>query len=223
MRDDLINKVEQKYGKVYANSLRFTMSAEGLFANNPNDKGGMTYQGIARVYNGNWDGWKIIDKYLRDFPELVNPFTKPPISVSRLNKVLSEDLELGMLVFEYYYTNYFVKSGAESISKVCDKASVVLFDICVLQGVKRAAKTIQRLLNRYYGYTLVVDGILGNNTLNAFKDACLKDSKDSVINHLLLEYTDNLNEASKLDNNAKFLAGWLNRVLNLRNYLRLLK
>lgn len=69
--------VEIKYGRAYANSLKFTMNAEGLFANHPDDKGGMTYQGIARVYNDRWEGWQIIDKYLQQFPELNTPFRKP--------------------------------------------------------------------------------------------------------------------------------------------------
>ena len=223
MREDLLKQIEIKYGRAYVDSLKFTMNAEGLFANHADDKGGMTYQGIARVYNGRWEGWKIIDKYLQQFPELNTPFRKPPVSVERLNKILSEDSVLGMLVFDYYYANYFVKSGADKVSKSCEKASIILFDISVLQGIKRASKTFQRLLNRYYGYKLDVDGILGSVTCKAFEEACQKEGQEVLINHLLLEFMDNLNEASKLGNNSVFLKGWVQRIANLRNYLRLLK
>lgn len=223
MREDLIKQIEIKYGRAYANSLKFTMNAEGLFANHPDDKGGMTYQGIARVYNDRWGGWQIIDKYLQQFPELNTPFRKPPVSIERLNKILSEDTTLGMQVFDYYYTNYFCKSGADRVSKSCEKAGIIIFDISVLQGVKRASKTVQRLLNRYYGYKLDVDGILGSVTYKAFEEACQKEGQEVLVNHLLLEFMDNLNEASKLGNNVVFLKGWMQRIANLRNYLRLLK
>lgn len=223
MREDLIKQIEIKYGRAYANSLKFTMNAEGLFANHPDDKGGMTYQGIARVYNDRWEGWHIIDKYLQQFPELNTPFKKPPVSVERLNKLLSEDTTLGLAVFGYYYTNYFCKSGADMVSKSCEKAGIIIFDISVLQGVKRASKTVQRLLNRYYGYKLDVDGILGSVTYKAFEEACQKEGQEVLVNHLLLEFMDNLNEASKLGNNVVFLKGWMQRIANLRNYLRLLK
>ena len=223
MREDLLKQIEIKYGRAYTNAIKFTMNAEGLFANHPDDKGGMTYQGIARVYNGRWDGWKIIDKYLQQFPELNTPFKKPPVSVERLNKILSEDTTLGMLVFDYYYANYFVKSGADMVSKSCEKAGIIIFDISVLSGVKRASKTLQRLLNRYYNANLGVDGILGSVTYKAFEEACGREGQEALINHLLLEFTDNMNEASKIGNNKVFLSGWIQRITNLRNYLRLLK
>ena len=222
MTDDLLKKVEDKYGKAYTNALKFTMNSEGLFANHINDKGGKTYKGIAYVYNSRWDGWKIIDKYLEQFPELQTPWRKPPTSLDRLNKLLNANDELNMMIIDFYFENYFKRSGAYAVSKICDKAGIILFDISVLQGVKRAGKTIQRLLNRYYGHNLLVDGLVGNKTIEAFKVSS-ELNKDSMINNIILEYVDNLNEASKLGNNHIFLKGWINRTTNLRNYLRLLK
>ena len=225
MREDLLKQIEIKYGRAYANSLKFTMNAEGLFANHPDDKGGMTYQGIARVYNDRWEGWQIIDKYLQQFPELNIPFKKPPVSVERLNKILSEDSTLGMLVFDYYYANYFVKSGAKSISEYSQKIAIIMFDIATLQGIRRAGKTLQRLLNRYYNANLVVDGDFGKNSLNALVDNLQnpKIGEEELTSQLLLEMSDNLVEASKLNGNIVFLKGWMARTQNLRNYLRLLK
>lgn len=52
---------------------------EGGYANNPADRGGETYAGIARNYWPHWEGWKIIDEakgsvkfpgILRDLPDL---------------------------------------------------------------------------------------------------------------------------------------------------------
>jgi len=222
MREDILKQVEQKYGKAYANALKFTMNAEGLYANNASDKGKMTYKGVARAFNGSWQGWKFIDKALEQFPELQIPFRKPPVSIDRLNKVLSENTELDMLVYDFYYENYWKRSGAERIAQTSEKASIIIFDISVISGVKRSGKTLQRLLNRYYGQGLLIDGILGSKTYEVFVEAYKKDGNDNIINHLILEYIDNMNEASKLSGNEVFLNGWLQRCTNLRNYLRLL-
>lgn len=224
MREDILKQVEQKYGKTYANALKFTMNAEGLYANNASDKGKMTYKGIARAFNGSWQGWKIIDKALEQFPELQTPFRKPPVSIDRLNKILSENTELDILVYDFYYVNYWKRSGAETISKYSQKIAIIMFDIAILQGVKRAGKTLQRLLNRYYNASLIVDGDFGKNSLNALLLNLQnpKIGEEEISSQFLLEMTDNLVEASKINGNAIFLSGWMRRTQNLRNYLRLL-
>ena len=38
-----------------------TMGHEGGYVDDPADKGGETYKGIARRYNPGWGGWKQID------------------------------------------------------------------------------------------------------------------------------------------------------------------
>ena len=38
-----------------------TMGHEGGYGNDPDDAGGETYKGIARVYNPGWSGWAVID------------------------------------------------------------------------------------------------------------------------------------------------------------------
>lgn len=214
--------IEKEFDKVYVQALQFTMASEGLFANHPNDKGGMTYKGIARTYNYKWEGWEIIDNYLEDFPELKIPFRKKPTTLSRLNSLLNNDTDLDIKVYKYYFDRYFTKVGADKLGKLSNKVAIIMFDMCVLQGTRRAVKTLQRLLNRHYDKNLVVDGLFGANTYNAFADVYIKAGED-LTNHLLLEYVDNLNEASKVGNNIIFLAGWMNRVSNLRNYLRILK
>ena len=54
------------------------------------DKGKETYCGISRVYNPNWDGWKIIDRH-------------KPIKYNAKIK----DSKLEASVKQYYYTNYY--------------------------------------------------------------------------------------------------------------------
>lgn len=42
-------------------ALKILLLNEGGYNNDPNDKGGETYCGIARATYGSWQGWKIID------------------------------------------------------------------------------------------------------------------------------------------------------------------
>ncbi len=217
MTDNIKKKLLGKYGEDYVRALIFTSSAEGAFANVAGDKGGITYKGIARTYNARWDGWRIIDKALEQYPELKTPYNKAPESIKKLNEILNASDELSYLVIDFYFENYFKKVGADRIG---GKLAVILFDISVLMGCHRAGKTLQKILTRVFKENIVVDGIIGSVTINKTKELIQAKGEDIFVANMLLEYTDNVNEASKLDGNAKFLQGWLSRVTNLSNYLR---
>ena len=223
MREDIEKLVVEKYGKGYLKALKFTLSAEGGFANHIKDTGGMTYSGIARKYNSKWTGWSIIDRVLAKYPELIQPYTMKPRSVKFLDLELRANDELEMLILDFYYENYYKKVCGDKIDKVSTDISSILFDISILQGVNRANKTLQKLCNRYFGKNLLVDGIIGSVTLTTIEDILKENGADIFASELLHEYTDNLIEASKYSNNTVFLNGWMNRVNNLRNYLRLLR
>lgn len=217
MTDNIKKKLLGKYGEDYVKALIFTSSAEGAFANVVGDKGGITFKGIARTYNARWDGWRIIDKALEQYPELKTPYNKAPESVKKLNEILNASDELSYLVIDFYFENYFKKVGADRIG---GKLAVILFDTSVLMGCHRAGKTLQKLLNRYFGCNLVVDGIVGSGTINKTKELIQTKGEDIFVSNMLLEYGDNVTEASKLEGNAKFLQGWMNRISHLSNYLR---
>lgn len=221
MKEDIEKLIVEKYGKGYLKAVKFTLSAEGGFANHINDNGGMTYSGIARKYNSKWTGWAIIDRVLAKYPELVQPYTTKPRSVKFLDLELRANDELEILILDFYYENYYKKVCGDKIDKVSTDISSILFDISILQGVNRANKTLQRLINRYFGGSLLVDGILGSVTLGYLFKVIEEKSEGVVSANLLLEYTDNLIEASKIGSNNIFLNGWINRVNNLRNFIRL--
>lgn len=217
MTDNIKKKLLEKYGEDYVRALIFTSSAEGAFANVAGDKGGITFKGIARTYNARWGGWRIIDKALEQYPELKNPYNKAPESIKKLNEILNASDELSYLVIDFYFENYFKKVGADRIG---GKLAVILFDISVLMGCHRAVKTLQKVANRYFGCNLVVDGIVGSGTINKTKELIQTKGEDIFVSNMLLEYGDNVTEASKLEGNAKFLQGWMNRISHLSNYLR---
>jgi lysozyme family protein len=217
MTDIMKENLTKKYGQDYVNALIFTLSAEGLFSNVVGDKGGITFKGIARIYNARWDGWRIVDKALEQYPELKTPYNKAPESVKKINEILNGSDELSYLVFDFYYENYFKKVGADRIG---GKLAVILFDTSVLMGCHRAGKTIQKVANRYFTQTLVVDGVVGSGTISKVKELIQSRGEDIFVSNMLLEYGDNVAEASKLEGNAKFLQGWMNRISHLSNYLR---
>ena len=218
MTDNIKKKLLGKYGENYVRAISFTMKSEGAFSFVKADTGGMTYKGIARQFNSKWSGWNIIDKALEKYPELKNPYVgKPPASIHKLNFELNVNEELEALIYDFYYENYYKKVGADRIG---GKLAVVLFDISVLQGLRRASKTLQKCLNIHFKTNLVVDAVIGSGTIKVLNEVIQDKGLEVVLDKLIYEMKDNLVEASKLNNNIIFLAGWMNRISHLSNYLR---
>ena len=218
MTDNIKKKLLGKYGEDYVRALIFTSSAEGAFANRKADKGGVTYKGISQVYNPKWVGWNIINRYLDKYPELKIPYEgKPPASIHKLNFELNVNEELEYLIYDFYYENYYTKCGAWNIG---GKLAVVLFDMAVISGTRRASKSLQKTLNIHFKTSLIVDSQVGSGTLKVLNKVIGSKGLDLVVDKLIYEYQDNLIEASKLEGNEPNLAGWMNRISHLSNYLR---
>ena len=217
MTDNIKKKLLEKYGEDYVRALSFTMKSEGAFSFVKADTGGMTYKGIARQFNIKWSGWNIVDKALEKYPELKNPYVgKPPASINKLNFELNVNEELEFLIYDFYYENYYKKVGADRIG---GKLAVVLFDISVLQGCRRASKSLQKCLNIHFKTNLVVDAVIGSGTIKVLNEVIQDKGLEAVLDRLIYEMKDNLIEASKLNNNIVFLVGWMTRVENIRKYV----
>ena len=217
MTENIKKKLLEKYGEDYVRALSFTMKSEGAFSFVKADTGGMTYKGIARHFNSKWSGWNIVDKALEKYPELKNPYVgKPPANIHKLNFELNVNEDLEMLVYDFYYENYYTKCGAWNIG---GKLAVVLFDISVLQGCRRASKSLQKCLNIHFKTNLVVDAVVGSGTIKVLNEVISNKGLDIVVEKLIYEMQDNLTEASKLDGNGVFLKGWMNRIANIKKYV----
>ena len=216
MIDNIKKKLLGKYGENYVRCLIFTMSAEGSFSYREADTGGMTYKGISRKWNPKWIGWVIVDRALEKYPELKIPYKKPPASIHKLNFELNVNEELEYLVYDFYYENYYTKCGAWNIG---GKLAVVLFDMAVLSGTRRASKSLQKSLNIHFKTNLVVDAVIGSGTIKVLNDVIQDKGLEAVLDRLIYEMKDNLVEASKLNGNVVFLAGWMNRVEHIRKYV----
>ena len=106
------------------------------------DKGKETYCGISRVYNPNWDGWKIIDRH-------------KPIKYNAKIK----DSKLEASVKQYYYTNYYYPLKCEQFTSLLIAGH--LFCHAVNAGIKTSAKLLQKAINNVYKVNITVDGIVG--------------------------------------------------------------
>ena len=217
MTDNIKKKLLGKYGEDYVRCLIFTMSAEGSYSFREADTGLQTYKGISRKWNPKWIGWVIVDKALEKYPELKIAYKKPPASIHKLNFELNVNEELEYLIYDFYYENYYTKCGAWNIG---GKLAVVLFDMSVLSGTRRASKSLQKCLNIHFKTNLVVDSQVGSGTIRVLNEVIVSKGLDIVVGKLIYEFKDNLIEAGKLEGNEANIAGWMNRLSHLSNYLR---
>jgi lysozyme family protein len=96
--------------------------AEGVLSNHPNDKGGLTYRGIARKFHPTWPGWALVD---RDEPvpdSLVTSFYQnmfwTPI---RGEKITNQRVAYALL-------SYAVNAGVESAVEMAQRVICVGID-----------------------------------------------------------------------------------------------
>ena len=217
MTENVKIELAKKYGEDYVRCLIFTMNAEGAYSYRQADTGLQTYKGISRKWNPKWVGWVIVDKALEKYPELKIPYKKPPASIHKLNFELNVNEELEYLIYDFYYENYYTKCGAWNIG---GKLAVVLFDMAVISGTRRASKTLQKTLNLHFKTSLVVDSQVGSGTLKVLNEVIGSKGLILVVEKLIYEFKDNLIETSKLEGNEPNLVGWMNRISHLSNYLR---
>jgi lysozyme family protein len=174
---------------MFNDSLNIVLESEGGYSNNKSDKGGETYRGISRLYNPDWKGWQIIEQ------------AKP----LKNNQIIKSNI-LDNLIADYYKKNYWDTINGDYLPK---QVAPLLFDFAVNSGVGSASKAFQKIVSQLSGKKIVIDGKIGQGTINA---ANLIDSK-KLFNTLMdyrIAYYENI--ATKNPTQKKFLTGWLNRL-----------
>jgi lysozyme family protein len=178
-----------------------TMGHEGGYVHDPHDAGGETYKGIARRYNADWSGWKLIDSHKQggDFP-----------------RSLDEDNDLQRSVHMFYKARYW------DVNRLDDFRSQVvaneMFDTGVNMGVGRAARFLQQSLN-YLNRdgalypNLVVDGKIGGRSLSAL-DRVLRDGDERILLTMLnvLQGQHYMNYMDRKPSQKRYARGWFKRV-----------
>ena len=104
------------------------LKKEGGYSNNPADRGGETYKGIARKYHKLEYLWTLIDRY-KDECGGVN---------STFKKKLDADKLIDSEVKKIYKTNYWDKFKLDTVSN--QKVAEQIFDDAVNRGVGAACK-----------------------------------------------------------------------------------
>jgi len=136
-----------------------SMSHEGLYSNDPRDRGGESWKGIARNMNPDWEGWAVIDEI------------KANTNANNLQNALRADEELETMVQAFYQANYFDEILLGQI-KEQDVANE-MFDTAINQGTSTSVRQLQESLNllnnnqKYYS-DINEDGKTGPATLNAY-------------------------------------------------------
>ncbi|MAF89232.1 MAG: hypothetical protein CL963_01835 [Euryarchaeota archaeon] len=103
---------------------------------------------------------------------------------------------------EIYEKEYWTPSKASSLPGSLQET---YFDMVVNMGQRRAVKILQKACNSK-GCKLVVDGLIGRNTLRESKR--IDDSRLKVFR--ILFYTDLITRKPKL---ADFIVGWIRRAM----------
>lgn len=103
---------------------------------------------------------------------------------------------------EIYEKKYWVPSRAISLPGSLQET---YFDMVVNMGQRRAVKILQKACNSK-GCKLVVDGLIGRNTIRESKK--IDDSRLKV--YRILFYTDLIRRKPKL---ADFIVGWIRRAM----------
>ncbi len=172
---------------------------EGGYSNNPIDRGGETYKGIARNFHPNWEGWKIIDELH---------------SEDNFPKNLEENAELNSFVKAFYKSEFWDKMQLDNYP---ESISSRVLDAAIHCGIKRAVRFIQNTINilnrnqRLYP-NIKVDGIFGRKTKEAFV-LCLKKNQVKLIYKILTLYQGaRYLELMMLNEPYEIFVGWFNRI-----------
>lgn len=192
------NELLDPFDQAYEN----TMGHEGLYVDDPDDRGGETYKGISRKFHPGWVGWKIIDRCKRKrrkFPENLKTATG-----------------LDDAVRGFYKQEYWVKAKCHVIAPISRKIAIELFDSSINCGISRAVMFLQAALNNCsYGLTkesLLVDGKIGEQTIQNIDILCPKYEKAlyKAMNGEQYEHYEGI--CKKKPSQWKFFRGWMQRV-----------
>lgn len=170
---------------------------EGGYDNNPADKGGETYAGIARNFHPTWSGWAYIDEK-KKLGAIKNNQKFPAIQ-DKVDK---------FYLLAMWEPNNFGQINAQPVADI-------LFDWYVNSG-SNAARTkgsetfgVDEILNRDFGFNLPNDSKFDTATINAIN----KVDSTRLYNTIKKERINFYNQLIKNNPSQKvFEKGWLARI-----------
>lgn len=184
---------------------------EGGWCDDPADRGGETYAGIARNFWPTWSGWSIIDaaKSLPAFRQGATAFSR----------ALSQMDELQTAVRDWYRVEWWDRLGLGGLPQALAEE---IFEQSVNLGRGGAGRKVQLVCNAFnYDKAsrgplfadLEVDGAIGPRTLGAL--AVLLDCRthEKALVHALncLQGAHYIELAAKNRSQRRFTDGWMTR------------
>ena len=131
-----------------------TNTAEGGYSNRgAADKGGETYQGIARNFNPSWGGWSIIDAYKASHGGSIAQGANPP--------ELANNQQLQSLHKQYAHDYFWIPVHGDDIPQQ-DLANLMF----TIQWGNGNSKVTQQAVNAISPVQVAVDGVIGRDTLS---------------------------------------------------------
>ncbi len=186
-------------------SFNKAISNEGFISSNPADKGGFTYKGISRTKHQTWLGWKIFDNIYR------SQFAAANQSVQLLNRNTTLQNE----VIKFYREEFWYKIQGDLLPSqlIADE----LFESSINLGVSVASEFLQKAINLLNRNTrlyldIVVDGIIGSQTLTALNKCIAAYSEKLVFNLLNFYQAKCYIEIMERERTQEIFIGWFNRI-----------
>lgn len=178
---------------------------EGAYSNDPSDRGGETYAGIARNFFPHWVGWQIVDAEKRN-------------GMNGLSRRLGANSQLQRQVAAWYREEWFDALGLGSLEQ---ELANEIFEQSVNLGKAGCGKKVQTVCNAY-NYQggkplftdLTIDGTIGRKTLTALAKivASGKASAESLVHALnCMQGAHYLELAAKKPSQRKYTVGWMKR------------
>lgn len=182
-------------------AFKHTAKNEGLYANNPDDRGKETYSGIARNYWGAWKGWAQIDTIKKNFGT----------DAKTINTHAGSNPVLQAQVQEFYKANFWYPNNLQLLSD--QQLANNVYDFGVNAGIGASGKRLQMAANTL-GCNLAIDGQVGNKTI-ADVNKLDANAVYNAFNTERKKYYDNI--IAKNPSQKQFRNSWYSRITPYQN------
>lgn len=215
----------EKYSEAFQKIMPYVIDKEGgyVLTNRKDDRGGMTFAGIARNKNDKWPGWAIVDAILEEIgltPEtmmdqdLVVDFNAPEYR-DKIQNVGERSEALEDMAYDLFHSDYWMAIGGDEIKNPAHAR--LAMSTAVLNGVNGSATLYQEGLgfvpqDQAKEGDRVVDGHWGDVTRGALNEIEPGTEDDVAFNSRLslarAGYARNIMED---DPTQKKWGGWIKR------------
>lgn len=182
-------------------ALKITGGNEGYISNDPDDRGGFTFCGIASAYWPSWPGFPIVKKTLADNNG----------NVHAANVSLKNNATVQGMVDEFYKANFWDVNKLDSLNN--QPMANSLYDFGVNSGTSEAAKLLQRAAG------VNDDGVIGQQTITAVNNA----NPETLYDAFQALRKSFYEELATKPGQHQFLSSWLSRLVSYQEQLQLIK